>query len=485
MRLTPVFALASLAICGLDARGVEQNLWPFYASEKDAAGNVTEWQAGGPLVFGKEQADGRAGGVRPFYVWKEKRAGGRTQSSLLYPLLTYRTDASGSSWNVFSIIRSSTPKPGVSDRYHSLDFWPFYFSRRTGDPAASYRALFPVAGAVKNRFGQDKWSWVFFPLYGRFEKNNVVTTTAPWPFVKVMRGQDNHGVELWPLFGYRYKDGAYREQYYIWPLIYKQEHALWAPQPEVKLGVLPFYTRDQSAHSISESYLWPFFGYTDRTAPDRYHETRYFWPFLVQGRGDRHTVNRWGPFYTHSVFKGRDKTWVAWPLWRQIRWDDSGLEQTKTTVLYFLYGSLTQQSLAHAEHPPARRTTLWPLFTMWDNGAGRRQVEVLSPLESFFPSNETVRLAYSPLFAIYRYDRRAPDSVRQDFLFNFVSWQRSPNRKEFHLGPLFKMEKSPGTASVSLLDGLIGLRHGPAGRGWRPFAFDFSPKTPTSELTSR
>jgi len=187
----------------------------------------------------------------------------------------------------------------------------------------------PIGGAVANRFGMDRLTWVLFPVYARFEKRNVTTTTTPWPFVKVLRGEGNHGLAVWPLFGWRAKEGSYREQFYLWPLIYKDEHALWQPKPDVDFGFLPFYASETSAAATSETYLWPFFGYTDRTAPVHYHETRYFWPFLVQGRGDAIYINRWGPIYTHSIRKGVDKTWILWPLWCHRTWTEAGLNQNR------------------------------------------------------------------------------------------------------------------------------------------------------------
>jgi hypothetical protein len=486
MRLTPLFAFACLAAGGIFpcARGAERNFWPFWVGEKNAAGQVTDWQSLGPLVFHKTTDDGSAGGFRPVYVWQKNAAGETTAASVVYPLFTYRAGPGGSYWSVFSMVNCASPRPGTPDKHHSLDLWPFYFSRQTGDPATSYRAVFPIYGTVKDRL-VDEWSWVLFPLYGRFVKNNVTTTTAPWPFVRFTQGEGNRGFALWPLFGWRAKDGAYHEQYYLWPFFAQSEHARWLPQPEAKLSVLPFYTREQATGSISENYLWPFFGYTDQTAPFRFHETRYFWPFLVQGRGDDHYINRWAPFYTHSIIKGRDKTWVCWPLWRQIRWNAAGLAQTKTTLFFSIYWSLTEHSIRHPQLPPARRTSLWPVFTVWDNGAGRRQVQVFSPFESFFPTNETMRLVYSPLAAIYRYDRRAPGTVRQDFLFNFITYQRAPGSSEFHFGPFFKVQKDTGTTRVSFLSGLIGLRHNEGGQGWRPFALDFSAKLHKSLVTSR
>ena len=485
MRLLYAFVAASLMIGGGAARAhaTERNFWPFWVEETDSAGRTAEWHGLGPLAFEKPQVGGSAGGFRPLYVWWKNSAQGTTDASALYPLFTYHSGLAVSRWSVFSMINHASPRPGSGDTEHAFDFWPFYFSRQTGDPATSYRAVFPLAGTMKNRFGQDRWTFYVFPLYGRYEKNGVTTTTTPWPFVKVMRGDGNRGFELWPLFGRREKAGAYREQYYLWPFVYKNEEDLWARQPTVKLGVLPFYTRDQAPGSISEDYFWPFFGYTDRTAPHRYHERRYFWPMFVQGHGDDREVNRWGPFYTHSIVAGRDKTWVLWPLWRQIRSNEDGRAQTKTTVLYFFYWSVVQRSLAHPELKPARRTSLWPLFTVWNSG-DRRQMEVLSPFESWFSNNENIRLAYSPFFAIFRYDRKGPDAVREDFLFNFITWQRAPARREFHFGPLFQTETTPAGSRVALFDGLVGLRRGPDS-GWRLFAFDFSRKPAKTDRTTR
>ncbi|MFA5057545.1 MAG: hypothetical protein WC485_05485, partial [Opitutaceae bacterium] len=384
-----------------------------------------------------------------------------------------------------NLVNFSGPSGSAAGVRH-FDVWPFYFSRETGDPATSYHAVFPLQGTIIDRFGDDRISWTLFPLYGRFEKRGAVTTTAPWPFIKILAGDGNHGFTLWPLFGWRAKPGVYRAQFYLWPLIYRNETNLAEPRPDVSLGVLPFYARDESAGSRSETYLWPFFGYTHRVAPDHYNETRWLWPFLVQGRGDDRRINRWAPVYTHSLIKGDDKHWLLWPLLRQERWTDAGLVQTKTQLLYFLYWSLEQHRAAHPALPAAQKTHLWPLLSYWDNGAGHRQFQVLSPFEVFFPDNEPVRLAYSPLLALYRYDRRTPDDVRWSLLWDAITWRRSPEQREFHLGPLFSLQNDAGRRRIALGGGLIGLKRGPNPSTWKLFLFDFSaqPATKTPPAAS-
>ena len=490
MRACRFIALLGLAgLCCVPAEAGERNYWPLTVEQtppgKSPSGREKSWQAAGPLFFGQTASDGStSGGFRPFFVRSKDAADRTTETDFLYPLLTRRTDETGSRWSFLELVNVAGPTASAppEERTRSFDVWPFYFSKDTGDPATSYRALFPIHGTVINRFGDDRISWTLFPLYGRFERHGVTTTTAPWPFVKVLKGDGNHGFAVWPLLGQRGKEGAYREQFYLWPLIYKNESKLWQPKPDVDFGVLPFYARDQTADSLSETYLWPFFGYTHRTAPDRYDETRLFWPLFVQGRSDDHRINRWAPFYTHSIIKGDDKRWILWPLYRREQWTDDGLVQNKTQLLYFVYWSLREHSARNPTLPSAQKTHVWPFFSYWDDGANHRQFQLLSPLEVFFQGNEPVRRSYAPLFAIYRYERFAPDDTQASLFWKAVTWRHSPQRREFHLGPLFSVDAGFGHRRIALLSGLIGLKHDAPGSNWRLFLFQFSPKRdlPTS-----
>ncbi|MBI2498502.1 MAG: hypothetical protein HYV75_11500, partial [Opitutae bacterium] len=285
--------------------------------------------------------------------------------------------------------------------------------------------------------------------------------------------------EFWPLCGHRGRTGDYDRQFWLWPLFYRQATRLAEAQPTVRLGALPFYTRDTGPGFRSESYVWPLFGYTHRIGPDRYDERRYLWPFLVQGRGEQRYVNRWAPLYTHSIARGCDKTWFVWPLFRHAQWQEAGLAQEKDQLLYFVYWSQSQRSLAHPAAAPARKTHLWPLLSMWDNGAGRRQVQFLSPLEVFFPANDPVRQLYTPLFALYRYDRRDAKASRHSLLWDAVTYRRSAGGREFHLGPLLSVHTGAARQRIALGHGLLGLTRRPGERVWRFFLFDFSGKPAT------
>lgn len=464
----------------------EENIWPIRVTQTDDVGTPLAWQAAGPLIFKKPARDaGTVEGFRPLFArWKDS-AGHLQETNVVYPFFVYQTDGETYRWSVLQLINRSGDRAARAAQrlpaltYETFDVWPFWFSRDTGSAETSYRALFPIAGTIKNRLGYDRLSWTLFPFYGRAEKNGAVSTVTPWPFVKVTRGTE-HGFALWPLFGNREKPGAFSRQFYLWPLgwnntIQPASDAAPGTPARREVGFLPFYTRETAAGFTNEIFLWPFFGYTDRTIPYRYHETRYFWPFLVQGRGDDRVVQRWGPFFTHSNSKGTDKKWVLWPIYRQKEWTEAGLNQTQRQVFYFLYRSTEQRSATNPRSAVAVKEHFWPLLSFWDNGAGRRQAQFPSPLEVFFPDNERVRVSWSPLFALYRFDQSAPDRERHELLWGLISWRREHDRTEFHLGPLLSVDTATAEKQIALGNGIVGLRRHERA-GWRLFWFDFRDK---------
>lgn len=462
---------ALVAAAPLPAR--ERNGWPLWVEQTDPAGTVQSGEYLGPLFFRKTQTDGsQVEGARPFFL--HTVAGQKETNLLFYPLFTWQREGDWRNFSFFQLVNIQRETDADRRTTRNFDVWPFYFSRDNGEPADSYRALFPFGGTIKQRLGYDRIHFVLFPLYADLEQKGRHTTHAPWPFLRFINGGGAHGFEFWPLFGHQGRAGDYDSQFYLWPLIYKSVDNLSEAQPEVKLGVLPFYARKTAPDYIDETYVWPFFGYTHRTAPVKYDERRYLWPFLVQGRGDVSYINRWAPVFTHSVIKGYDKTWIVWPFYRHARWADGGIAQEQNQVFFFVYWSLTQRSTTHPAAAPAHKTHLWPLLSSWDNGAGCRQVQLLSPFEVFFPTNEPIRQLYTPLVALYRYDQSAPDSIRQSALFNLVSWKKSPFEKEFHLGPLIHTYSTPQQSRVSLGLGLLNWSRAPGASRWRLSLFDFS-----------
>jgi hypothetical protein len=460
-RLT-VFVGLVAATAAFRASAYELNAWPAVVLQKDASGQTVSWTGAGPLLFSEQAPSpdaGTAEGFRPFYV--RVTGGGSIKTDILYPLFFFRKYPDSYKWSILQLINGEgvdaavTRAGGPTDRH--FDIWPFYFSHYTADPVDTYHALLPVYGTVKYRIGFDRLSWVLFPLYVEAEKRGTTTTFTPWPIVRFIRGEEN-GFAVWPLFGITKGPGDARHSYYLWPFIWNNvvlpgPDAPEGTAPGTQVGFLPFYTRERSPEVISENYLWPFFGYTERTLPYRYSEKRYFWPFLLQGRGDDRILNRWGPFYTYKNTKGTESTWVIWPLWHRTAFADSDTAQSKTQFFYFLYWSLYETSVSRPSLAPAYKRHIWPLISLWDNGAGSRQFQIPSLFEVFFPDNPDMRETWSPLFSIYRYDHRPTGESRNSLLWNAVTWRRNDadGLEEFHVGPLVGMRREPSGSTWTIL----------------------------------
>jgi hypothetical protein len=173
--------------------------------------------------------------------------------------------------------------------------------------------------------------------------------------------------------------------------------------------------------------------------------------------------------------KGYEKSWYAWPLLRQARWIDEGVERSRSQFLYFVFWHEQQRLAARPAAAPASLTHLWPLFSQWDNGAGRYQWQLLSPFEVFFPDNAKVRQTWSPFFALARYDQQAPGQTRTSLLWNAVTWSRTADedRTEFHFGPLVGVTRAGAERRVAIGNGLLGFHRTAAGN-WRAFWLEFS-----------
>ncbi|TVR48979.1 MAG: hypothetical protein EA425_13375 [Puniceicoccaceae bacterium] len=472
-RLALLLILVAFGAAPTAAAGV--NAWPFYVGGRDdAATGAVRWQAVGPFVFEEPAGAFQAVGLRPLFGRFQSATGpDATHTHLLYPVFNHYRSEGYREWNLFHLLRYRSlqandrhPDTGIS----SLELFPVLFHRRGVDAEDSYFGIFPLGGSVHRKLGYDRIHWALFPLYARFERGPATTTATPWPFLRVTRGEGARGFELWPLGGFREIESRYRLRYAVWPLIFHRTSI--GPDDEVRTdhGFLPFYSASDAPGMTSRTWVWPFFGYTTIDEP-AWHEQRFLWPLWVRGRGEERHLDRWAPFYTHSVSPHREKRWIAWPLYRHERWEERGLAIDKTQFLYFVYWNMRQESLIDPEAPPAVKSHLWPLASYWDNGAGRRQFQLFSPLEVFFQHNQKVRTLYSPLFSVYRFEQRDQGDVSHELLFRLLRYHSGPGHHRLELGPLLTLKGGTDAevAGFSLLGGL--LRHQRSGDESRWGAF--------------
>lgn len=467
-------ALLALAHPAWGIWKVDENYWPFFVDLDEPAAESTTRQFLGPFVETRQTPEVDWTAARPFTLRYDYHAPLDPRSFyVLYPLYSYRANEAGHYWNFFYLIRGS--KYETDDKLDSETFEviPFYFDHDyPRSPENSYWGFLPFYGEVKDRLFQDRISWVLAPFYMEWEKNGAITYGTPWPFVRYRTGNGNSGFALWPLFGAFEKPGHSYFRYLLWPLIFESAKNLDTEEPSRGYGFLPFYTYQEGPGGlVSENYLWPFFGYTDIENPE-YRENRYFWPFLVQGRGTETYVNRWAPFYTHSIRKGVDKKWWMWPLFKRTSYETPRLNVRTWSFLYVLYWNQTQTALDPAADFEASKTYAWPFFSHGNNGQGRRQFQLFTPLLPWLKTNEVVRDLYSPLFGVYRYESDSADGTwRHSLLFNLLTLEKKASGGRFTLGPILDLRTGEEKAGFSLLHGLFGRQRTGEDTEWKLFWF--------------
>ncbi len=358
-----------------------------------------------PLFESNRNGDVSEKIIRPFYYKKYDHNTETGQTHFLYPLFNHRKYVNGYSWNFLSLIRKEKFIRDDIEVTKKFEIWPFYFSKKTGNPETSYKALFPIYGNIKDKLGFKKFNWILFPLYGRFEKKGQITQTFPWPFLKSHSGDGVSGFEFWPFFGSEKKLNEFDHRYLMWPFYFNYQNSLSEEFPTYKKAFLPFYYHVKKENEVGKTFGWPFWGTTLKSEPD-YYEKRYLWPLFVRAYGEVKTKNRWLPFYMNETHNDFTKKWILWPLFRKRTWTDRGLEIVQKQFLYFLYWSEVQKSFDKDLNYNASKKHVWPFYSSWDNGFGRKQFQIFSPLEVFFQHNELVRKIYSPLFSIYRKDKK-------------------------------------------------------------------------------
>ncbi len=427
--------------------GAESNFWPLRVrTEGSPQGRPDHTGSLGPFLSLTERDATRIFSFRPFWTSFHNRETGSRSAHLLYPLVNWMDNGDFSSGHVLNLLQYRHNR--LADETF-LRAFPILFSLQTPRSEDSYFALWPIGGTLKNRLWRDQISFIAWPLFVRTLKGDEVRTHVPYPFVQHLGGPHSQGFGIWPVYGHFERENDYAHTWAAWPFFYHYRDKLDEAVPYERFGILPFYTRETGAGLRSETFIWPFFGYTHESDPrPAYRERRYFWPFLVQGRGEERRVNRWMPFYTHETEPGYSKRWFAWPLLELETFKEPGLIRERTSLLYFLYRD-ERQRFAGTE---ARLNFLWPFYGYWNDGYERRQLQVLDPLSLFFPFNRKVRENWTPLFALYRLDERA-GNTRHSLFWDLIVWEREPEGlKALYAGPLFEWVES---SHWSFLKGLV------------------------------
>jgi hypothetical protein len=380
-----------------------------------------------------------------------------------YPLLTWVRYGREYRWQFFQLLNSAGGQvPGDSDE-HRFTLFPVYFQQRSADPRLNYTAVVPFYGHLDHRLFRDEIDFVMFPFYAKTRKGDVVTWNMPYPFFDVREGDGLRGWQAWPFAGAEHKVvtrttngfgdvtvvGGHDTYFVMWPFFSNLTNGIGTDNPSREQALLPFYDYFRSPLRDSTSYLWPL-GVTHTVDREyKFEEWDAPWPLVEFAHGEGKTEHRVLPFFSRATGRSLEAVWYLWPVYKYNHAVSAPLDYHRTRILFFLFSATSEKNMDTGR--VRRRDDFWPFYTRERDFNGNERLQVLSLVEPFFPGSENIARDYSPLCALWRFQRSPGRGTESESLF----WN------------LYRRDTAPQSRKISLLFGLFQYQSSPDGASWR------------------
>jgi hypothetical protein len=282
-------------------------LFPFFFYGEEEQG---EYSAFFPLWgtlynwFGRDRISFR---LFPLYSRTERKT--TRVDNVLWPFFAKISGEEESGFKFWPIYGQSSKK-GVYRKKFFL--WPFFFSESKGlnsDNPEELRAVWPLYVSKESvEISYRAFLWPFFSKTENRAKGYEVLN-APWPLVRITRGENYHGLKILPFYADETLD-VKRQRWYLWPL-YKIEEMHTELVDRRRDRILFFLYSDtreikwETDDSLRRIHMWPLFGYQRKNGVSHFHLLSLLEPFFPENQS-------------------LERLWS--PLWRvyQQKWDTQG-----------------------------------------------------------------------------------------------------------------------------------------------------------------
>jgi hypothetical protein len=262
----------------------EFQFFPFFMGEtEEGRGYFGLFPVFGTLLkrYGREE-------VR-FYLWPlygESTSEGVRTTNLFWPFFSF-TEGEKKRGYRFWPIYGRKEEIGVSDSEFFM--WPIFLKTRKGldtDDPVEERMVFPFyVSKESNRLKSKTYLWPFFShTVGQagFEKWDF-----PWPIFQTVKGENLAGIRIFPLFGYRVKEGMTKRIFILYPLYQSEEDRIDdVRERTTRILLLSRIRSSEDKKGLNKENslrFWPFFDYEkDETGQERL-SFLYLFPFKEDG----------------------------------------------------------------------------------------------------------------------------------------------------------------------------------------------------------
>lgn len=448
-KFSSLLLLAALwCLLPVSAYATVSTLWPIMDYRASEELQYKSIHLAGPFIKYEEKGPETEYALRPLF-YRAVDEEGVSQTDVLYPVFGHKREKESSSFNFFLLLNYDFGERESGTRNRSYLF-PFLFYGQ--EEQGSYKAFFPIGGTMYNWFGRDRISFTLFPLYSQTQRGETVVDNYLWPFFARINGPDESGYKVWPIYGESSKQGVYEKRFFLWPIFYAERSRLNTGDPLVKRAAWPFYVSEESADFSYRAVLWPFFSKSVNHAKG-YEVLNAPWPLVRITRGEKYYGRKFLPFHSDETMDARRERWYLWPLYKIETLSTELIERRRDRVLFFLYSDTKENKWETGGYK--RRVDLWPLFG-YQRVNGVSHLHILSLVEPFFPSNQSIERLWSPLWRIYqqKWDEQGNQVV--SLLWNLYWHERRGDQVAWELFPLLSYRKESAVEKdVSFMKGLV------------------------------
>jgi hypothetical protein len=272
---------------------------------------------------------------------------------------------------------------------------------------------------------------------------------SPTTIFHLRHGDGLHGWQFWPVVGKEHKDvttqtngfgdvatiGGHDTFFALWPFYLWQNAGIGTDNPEKFRAVIPLFAVSRSPQRDSTSVLFPFFTWIDEREK-KYREWQGPWPFVIFTRGEGKTTSRIWPLFSQSKNQTMESDSYLWPLYRHKELHAAALEQTRNSILFYVYSSVSDKNTQTGAKK--RRVDMWPFFTWHRDFGGDERLQILAPVEPALPGNRGVERNWSPLWSLWRWEHNAKTGdTSQSLLWNLFRHENMPGMKTKKCSLLF------------------------------------------------
>lgn len=431
----------------------------FIASKHKTITGETRITALGPLFEYVSSTNGTLyWGIRPFYSHLKQPEKKKKRSFYLWPLGSSTKYMNELKWRfLLAYGRIGSPSTRITPAYR-FSIFPFYWQSRDKNNKLAV-ALFPIGGKIQNFIFWDEVTFALFPLWIRWQSQDIVSQNVLWPLITVTDSKDDDYIDrkrFLPFYSVSKKEGFFYKKSVMWPIW------TWARYYGKAEGYIymiwPLYARINRVGQKGWMFLPPFFRFQRGDATRIY----FPWPFIQYSRSKYMKKLYLWPLWGKREVGPLMNQFFLWPLiWDRTIEFDHQLVRGFQFIPFLIFDRIIEKNKDGTLGKITRRhAKLWPLISYQRRGTMRR-----TRMLELWPFREDLGVAQSwaPLWTIFSHTVDTRSGYDTELLWGLYRQQRKGTHRRYNaLFPLYSYERddtiNEGKKEWAFLKGLIGYK---------------------------